>query len=424
MINKYLSFKQNNCIFETQKSSEINKSLTLIIHKNGVSMKNSKLFVWGMLFIGVMFLGLQCSSTELTSAKLYIQQKNWDKAIETLNAEVTKNPKSDEGYFLLGTVYSELDDVDKMMDAFDKSLAISNKYKKNIEDYKAFQWANSFNRGVSLFQRGNRTADEDSSRMYYDMAIESYKKAISLEPDSGETYRNLAFVYLTLGKTEESVEPLQKLVEIEQVEEGYQYLGEVYYTLGLNLMNNYKLEKNVQDSIKAMDYYNKSIITVTEGLSKYPENSELLNTKFSAYIGAGRMSEALSSAKELVEKEPDNKYNHYNYAYVLLKMNKYQEAETQFLEALKIDPNYDNAIYNLGVTYVTWGTAMNKEAEAQGILSEDYKKKYEASLPYLERVVETDPNNIAVWELLGKVYSVLGMTDDANNAFKKADELR
>jgi cytochrome c-type biogenesis protein CcmH/NrfG len=29
-----------------------------------------------------------------------------------------------------------------------------------------------------------------------------------------------------------------------------------------------------------------------------------------------------------------------------------------------------------------------------------------------------------MWELIGKVYSVLGMNDDANNAFKKADELK
>jgi cytochrome c-type biogenesis protein CcmH/NrfG len=67
---------------------------------------------------------------------------------------------------------------------------------------------------------------------------------------------------------------------------------------------------------------------------------------------------------------------------------------------------------------------MNKEAEKQGMISEDYKQKYEAALPYLEKVVETDPTNIAIWELLGKVYSVLGMTDDATNAFNKADELR
>ena len=387
-------------------------------------MKNSKLLVLGMLFLGIMFLGFQCASTELTSAKLYIQQKNWDKAIETLNTEVTKNPKSDEGYFLLGTVYSEQDNIDKMIESFDKSLAISNKFEKNINEYKGFQWANNFNRGVSLFQRGSKVTDKDSTKMYYDMAIDSYNKAIALEPDSGETYRNLAFVYLTSGKTEESVEPLTKLVEIEQAEEGYQYLGEVYYTLGFNLMNEFKFSKNPQDSIKAMDYYAKSIASLEEGLAKYPENSDMQVARTSAYIGAGRIAEAITASKILVDNEPDNKIYRYNYGVLLLNAERYPEAETQLLEALKIDPEYENAIYNLGVTYVKWGTAMNKEAEQQGTISEDYKKKYEAALPYLEKVVEKDATNVAIWELLGKVYSVLGMQDDATNAFNQADKLR
>ena len=109
---------------------------------------------------------------------------------------------------------------------------------------------------------------------------------------------------------------------------------------------------------------------------------------------------------------------------LLLNAEKYQEAETQLLKAIEIDPHYENAIYNLGVTYVKWGTAMKKEAEAQGVISEDYKKKYEMAIPHLENVVEKDPTNVQIWELLGKVYSVLGMQDDAANAFKKADELR
>jgi tetratricopeptide (TPR) repeat protein len=387
-------------------------------------MKNSKLLVFGMLFLGIMFLGFQCASTELTSAKLYIQQKNWDKAIETLNTEVTKNPKSDEGYFLLGTVYSEQDNIDKMVESFDQSLAISNKFEKNIEEYKAFQWANNFNRGVSLFQRGNKSTDEDSSKMFFDMAVDAYNNAIMLEPDSGETYRNLAFVYLTTGKTEESVEPLKKLVEIEQAEEGYQYLGEVYYTLGANIMNDFKSNSNAQDSVKAMDYFDKSIVTIEEGLKKYPENSDMQVARTSAYIGAGRIAEAITASKILVDNEPNNKIYRYNYGVLLLNAERYPEAETQLLEALKIDPEYENAIYNIGVTYVKWGTAMNKEAEQKGTISEDYKKKYEAALPYMEKVVEKDATNVAIWELLGKVYSVLGMTDDANNAFKKADELR
>ena len=387
-------------------------------------MKNSYLIVFGMLLLGIIFLGFQCSSTELNSARLYIQQKNWDKAIEVLKEDVKKNPQSDEGYYLLGTVYSELNKTEEMIEAFNKSLAISNKFADKISEYKAYQWANNYNRGVSLFQRGNKTEDKDSSKMYYDMAIDAYKKAAILEPDSGLTFRNLAFVYLTTGKNEEAIEPLKRLIDLEKAEEGYQYLGEVYYTLGLNNMNEFKNTGNKEDSVKAVDYYNKGIAVLEEGLKEYPENTEMLNYKTQSYIGANRINEALSSAKAQEEKQPDNAVYHYNYGVLLLNVQKYEQAEQQLLKAIEIDPNYDNAIYNLAVTYVKWGTAINKEAEAQGVLSDDYKQKYQKALPYLEKVVESDSKNPQMWELIGKVYSVLGMTDDANNAFKKADELR
>ena len=144
----------------------------------------------------------------------------------------------------------------------------------------------------------------------------------------------------------------------------------------------------------------------------------------SSYIAADKIDVAITSAEKLVEKDPLNKVYRYNYGVLLLNVENYAEAETQLKKAIEIDPDYENAIYNIGVTYVKWGTAMNKEAEKQGLISEDYKKKYEAALPYLEKVVEKDPTNIAIWELLGKVYSVLGMNDDATNAFNKADELR
>jgi tetratricopeptide (TPR) repeat protein len=387
-------------------------------------MKNSNLYIAGMLLLAIIFSGFQCSSTELTSAKLYIQQKNWDKALETLQTDVAKNPKSDEGYYLMGTVYSELNKTSEMIEAFDKSLTISDKYAKSINEYRAFQWANNFNRGVSLFQRGNNTSDKDSSKMYFDMAADAYKNAIILEPDSAETYRNLAFVYLTTGQAEEAVEPLTKLVELDQAQEGYQYLGQVYYSLGANMMNDYQISKITADSVKAMQYLENSISTLKEGLSKYPDNSDMQVALTSAYIAADKIDVAIGSAEKLVEKDPMNKTYHYNYGVLLLNAERYADAEIQLKKAIEIDPDYENAIYNLGVTYVKWGTAMNKEAEKQGLITEDYKQKYEAALPYLEKVVEKDPSNVAIWELLGKVYSVLGMTDDANNAFKKADELR
>ncbi|RKY90333.1 MAG: hypothetical protein DRQ01_09355, partial [Ignavibacteriae bacterium] len=151
---------------------------------------------------------------------------------------------------------------------------------------------------------------------------------------------------------------------------------------------------------------------------------DILVSLSESYIGANKIEVAMDAFKASVEVDPNNQHFRYNYGVLLLNADRYEEAEEQFTKALEIDSEYENAIYNLGVTYVKWGAQLNLDAEEQGIISEDYKQKYELALPYLERVVVLDPTNGQMWEILGKVYGVLGMTEEAGNAFDKADQLR
>lgn len=380
-------------------------------------MKQSKLFVIAFLMLSMLFVGYQCGSTEITSAKLYIQQKNYDKAIEVLQKEITKNPKSDEGYYLLGYVQGEQGNFNEMVDSYDKSLAISKSFEKNINDSRKYFWAQAFNRGVSLYQRGVKSTDPDSQKVFYDKSIADFQSALSIEPDSADTYKNLAFVYLSKGDNEAAVEPLKQLIAREQSLDGYKFLGEIYYVNGTNLKAQ---EKNDEAKVE----FNKSIDVLEEGLKLYPDNAEMLVTLSTAYIGADRGSEAIEKYKKLVEAKPDDKNIRYNYGVLLLGADDFEGAETQFKKAIEIDPAYDNAIYNLGVTYLKWGTYLNKKADEEGKVNDEYKAKYQMALPYLEKAVEMPDANAQTWELLGKVYSVLGMNDDATKAFNKADEMR
>lgn len=380
-------------------------------------MKNSKLFIVVFLMLGMMFMGYQCGSTEITSAKLYIQQKNFDKAIEVLQKEITKNPKSDEGYYLLGYVYGEQNNYPDMVNAYNSSLGISNSFAKNIDDSKKYFWAQAFNRGVNLYQRGVKSTDADSAKVFYDKSIADFQSAIMIEPDSVDTYKNLAFVYLSKGDNSAAIDPLKKLIEKHKGVDGYKFLGEIYYVNGTNLKTQGKVDE-------AKVEFNKSIDVLQEGLKLYPNDSDMLLTLSNSYIGADRTTEAIEPFKKGVEAEPENKYYRYNYGVLLLGIEDYETAEQQFKKAIEIDPNYDNAIYNLGVTYVKWGNYLNKKADAEGKMSDEYKTKYQAALPYLEKAVKMKDANSQTWEFLGKVYSVLGMQDDANNAFKRADEMR
>ncbi len=380
-------------------------------------MKNSKLFIVVFLMLGMMFMGYQCGSTEITSAKLYIQQKNFDKAIEVLQKEITKNPKSDEGYYLLGYVYGEQNNYPDMVNAYNSSLGISNAFAKNIDDSKKYFWAQAFNRGVNLYQRGVKSTDTDSAKVFFDKSIADFQSAIMIEPDSVDTYKNLAFVYLSKGDNNAAIDPLKKLIEKHKSIDGYKFLGEIYYVNGNNLKTQGKVDE-------AKVEFNKSIDVLQEGLKLYPNDSDILLTLSNSYIGADRTAEAIEPFRKGVEAEPENKYYRYNYGVLLLGAENYEEAEKQFKKAIEIDPNYDNAIYNLGVTYIKWGNYLNKKADAEGKMNDEYKTKYQAALPYLEKAVQMKDATSQTWEFMGRVYSVLGMQDDANNAFKKADELR
>ncbi len=389
-------------------------------------MRNSNLIKAIFLLLGLSFMGLECASTNITSAKLYIQQKNYDKAIDVLQKEVQTNPKSDEAYYYLGYVYGEKEMFDKMNDAYNKSLSISKKYDKEINDSKKYYWAQLFNKGVKYYQAANEAVktNKDSSKVLYDKSINSFKLAVQLEPDSADTYKNLAFVYMSNGDNDNAIEPLKTLIDKQNSLDGYKFLGEIYYAKGQNLGSKFESSHNAQDSIKAMDYYNQVITLLEKGRKFYPDNSDLLLTLSNAYISAHKIDVAINAFKEGVEKDPNNKFYRYNYGVLLLGKKDYQGAILQFEKAIDIDPEYENALYNIAVAYVKWGADLAKESNDKEDTTIAYKPKFQSALPYLEKLVQIREDDAQTWELLGKVYTVLNMKDDAENAFSKADKIR
>jgi tetratricopeptide (TPR) repeat protein len=370
------------------------------------------------------FLAFQCQSTEMTSAKLYIQQKNLPKAKQALMKEVKKNPKSDEGYYLLGWIYGEEGNYDKMLENFNKSLEISKKFEQKIKQSRKYHWAQNFNKGVALFNKAAKASDKESQKKFFDKAVQAFEYATKCEPDSAATYQNLAFAYLNAGESEKAVKPLLKLRELKNTPEVYVRLGQIYFNKGVDELNKFQDTKAKEDSIAAMKAFDTAISYLEEGRKKYPSNSDILLLLSNAYIKANKIDVAMDAFKAGVEQEPNNKYYRYNYGVLLLGADRFAEAAEQFKKALEIDPKYENAIYNLAVTYVKWGAKLNEEALAKGEESDAYKEKYKEAYPYLEQYLQIRPDEANVWELLGKVYANLGMTEKSKEAFQKADALR
>ncbi len=393
-------------------------------------MYRSKILAILILIAGMALTGFECSSTEITSAKLYIQQKNYPRALEALQKEVSKNPKSDEGYYLMGYVNGELGNYSDMVSEFDSSLAISPQYQKSINDSKKYYWVQLFNQGVGYFQKGSNSKDKDSTKIDYDKSIEAFQNAIKCQPDSVDTYKNLAFVYMTEQKYDEAIAPLQTLLTKEKTIDGFKYLGEIYYDKAVKLKSKYETSHDVQDSVQSVEYYNKTINLLQEGRKYFPNDSDLLLMLSNSYIGANKIEVAMDAFKTGVEHEPTNKYYRYNYGVLLLGAKDYAKATEEFEKAVQIDPEYQNAVYNLAVTYVKWGAELAKasqeksDSNANTVQDTSYLEKYRKAIPFLEKSVQMKPDDANTWELLGRVYTALGNQDKAKNAFDKADALR
>ena len=65
--------------------------------------KISRLFL--LTLLPILLLG--CQPKEISSAKIYIQKRDWQKAIELLEQAVVAHPNNPEAHFLLGKAYGD-----------------------------------------------------------------------------------------------------------------------------------------------------------------------------------------------------------------------------------------------------------------------------------------------------------------------------
>ncbi len=155
-----------------------------------------------------------------------------------------------------------------------------------------------------------------------------------------------------------------------------------------------------------------------------PKDNQNLSLLLQAYVESNRIVEATAAFKQAVLNEPGNKTNHYILGVLHRTTGDFTDAISEFKEALKIDPAYGDALFDLGATYYNWGVDILKAAQDKGEENVEYKEKFKEALPYLEQVTQIKPDDAQVWETLGTIYARLGQADKAQKALDQADKIR
>ncbi len=371
------------------------------------------LSVLSMVFGIVAF---DCSSSEMNAAKMYMDPKvkNYVKAKEQLLAELEKNPKNDEAYFMLGQISGFQNNYKEMISNFKNSLEISSKFKTNIDQERSFYLKTVADRGNAYYNRAYRLKG-DSSKAGYVRAMKEFQDAIEIAPDSAFAYENFVFSAINAEKLEVVESPLKKLVSMGKSAQPYWLLGRFYLDKG-------NKAKEAKNDPEAQKYFTEAINVMNSGKAKFSSDKELMENLANAYVMSNRIEEAKTSFADGVKLQPNNKVMRYNFGTILLNIKEFSVAEEQLKKALELDPNYLSAIYNLALCYYNWGADLNEKATKAGETSAEYKEKVKQALPLLLKYLEKKTDDLDVWETLGKVYTALGMTKEAEEAFKKADQ--
>jgi tetratricopeptide (TPR) repeat protein len=380
-----------------------------------------------VLLLAAVFLattGFQCGSAETTSAKLYMQQKQWDKAEQSLLKEVQKNDKDAEAWFLLGQVRLELKRYKDMDEAYTHSLQVSETHRPEISRNRLAVWAMLYNEGVKFYNEGRDSASS------YDKAIEDFTTAIELEPDSSTTYYVAALAWYAKKDYQKAVATIETALQKKpNFADAAKFLGQVHYQQAVDRLS-------AKDEAGAQAEFVKATQAFENVYKLEPDSISSINNLIDVYDRTKNMEKALALTRDAVAKQPNNKFFRFAYGVFLMKQDNFPSAIEQFEKTVSIDPSYSDAHYNLGVSYVNWGVSMKKAADEKAEADqkkagkgkhvntdESYREKLKLALPHLEKSVELQADDAGKWMQLGRLYTMLNMPDKSRAAFEKSDSL-
>ena len=336
-------------------------------------MKNYRILaiVVAAIAVSFAFVGFECSSSELTSAQLYIQNNEWDKAEVQLQKDVNNNPQDEEGWYLLGYVRAHNQECAGMHDAFQHALKISDVHKKDISDVTVHYWAQYYNKGFKDLQAG-----KDSSGAY-EGAVIAFNNAVLLEPDSSMNYKGLAYSYLNLGDDDSAIAPLNVLWTRLHDEDASKFLARIYFKNGQKLKGDFQNDNGGKlDTLKDVNSIEQGMseeeVSMTLGKPDQKSTIETAKTKRKKRVETQGVSPDVWTYKtygltltfqndQLKEKKIDFAYN------PQIDSSKYNLAMAQFdsglsvlIPASKIYPEDQELTTVLTNTYIAAG----KEQEA------------------------------------------------------------
>ncbi|HSP83308.1 MAG TPA: tetratricopeptide repeat protein [Gillisia sp.] len=162
-----------------------------------------------------------------------------------------------------------------------------------------------------------------------------------------------------------------------------------------------------------------------------PDDLSLLQSEADMYYRMGKKDKYKEIMEGIVKKDPNNATLYYNLGVTSFEIGDNQTAIDYYKKALAINPDLNDARLNIAAAVLAKEAAIVEEMNALGMskadtkkydeLSEQRKVIYREALPYLETVMEKDPNNKEAMRTTMNIYYQLGDNAKAEAIQAKLD---
>jgi len=150
-----------------------------------------------------------------------------------------------------------------------------------------------------------------------------------------------------------------------------------------------------------------------EGLTKFPNDANLLVEKINTFLEASQYPEALTYVNNLIAVEPKNDGAYFIKGLAYEKIGNEDSVVFYYLKAAELNPKNVKPWNNLGALYVNKANTLVEQMNKLGNSSADTKKYEELKLqrkelykkakPYLEKAKELEPGDASITRTLKQI---------------------